>query len=151
MTALARPERDLWWVISGDQDAARYSRRTGWPVNQDALSLYRLRWSLDDIAEFLSEFRAPHQQTADTLVSWTALKDTLEAIRKSLSSRRLVAFDGPIAQGIQRPPLVEVRPTHGEVVVCVLRRDQCLLRALQGGVGVTLLDQFRPREIAEVD
>ena len=29
MTALTRPERDLWWVISGDQDAARYSRRTG--------------------------------------------------------------------------------------------------------------------------
>jgi spectinomycin phosphotransferase len=35
-TALARPERDLWWVISGDQDAARYSRRTGRTVNQDA-------------------------------------------------------------------------------------------------------------------
>ena len=51
MTALARPERDLWWVISGDQDAARYSRRTGWTVNQDALALYRLRWDLDDIAE----------------------------------------------------------------------------------------------------
>jgi len=28
MTALTRPERDLWWVISGDQDAARYSRRS---------------------------------------------------------------------------------------------------------------------------
>ena len=82
MTALARPERDLWWVISGDQDAARYSRRTGWTVNQDALSLYRLRWGLDDIAEFLSEIRGPHQQTADTLVSWTALQDTLEAIAK---------------------------------------------------------------------
>jgi spectinomycin phosphotransferase len=82
MTALARPERDLWWVISDDQDAARYSRRTGWPVSQDALSLYRLRWGLDDIAEFLSEFRGPHQQTADTLVSWTALQDTLQAIAK---------------------------------------------------------------------
>ena len=82
MSALARPERDLWWVISGDQDAARYSRQTGWPVNQDALSLYRLRWGLDDIAEFLSEIRGPHQQTADTLVSWTALQDTLEAIAK---------------------------------------------------------------------
>jgi spectinomycin phosphotransferase len=82
MIGLARPERDLWWVISGDSDAARYSRRTGWTVNQDALSLYRLRWGLDDIAEFLSEIRGPHQQTADTLVSWTALQDTLEAIAK---------------------------------------------------------------------
>jgi len=46
MTALARPERDLWRVISGDQDAARYSRRTGWTVSQDALALYRLGWDL---------------------------------------------------------------------------------------------------------
>jgi spectinomycin phosphotransferase len=80
MIALARPERDLWWVISGDHDAARYSRRTGWAVNQDALALYRLRWGLDDIAEFLSEIRSPHQETADTLVSWTALQETLAAI-----------------------------------------------------------------------
>jgi len=84
MTALARPERDLWWVIAGDQDAARYSRRTGSPVNQDALALYRLRWGLDDIAEFVSEIRGPHQQTADTLVSWTSLQDTLEAIAQGL-------------------------------------------------------------------
>ena len=80
MTALARPERDLWWVISSDQDAAQYTRRTGRPDNQDALALYRLRWGLDDIAEFLSEIRGPHQQTADTLISWTALQETLEAI-----------------------------------------------------------------------
>jgi len=80
MTALARPERDLWWVISGDQDAARYSGRTGWTVSQDALALYRLRWGLDDIAEFLSEIRGPHQRTADTLVSWTGLQEALESI-----------------------------------------------------------------------
>jgi spectinomycin phosphotransferase len=81
-TALARPERDLWWVISGDQDAARYSRRTGRTVNQDALALYRLRWGLDDISEFLSEIRGPHQRTADTLVSWTGLQETLGAIAR---------------------------------------------------------------------
>jgi spectinomycin phosphotransferase len=80
MTALARPERDLWWVISSDRDAAQYTRRTGRPVNQDAMTLYRLRWGLDDIAEFLSEIRGPHEETADTLVSWTALQETLEAI-----------------------------------------------------------------------
>jgi spectinomycin phosphotransferase len=80
MIALARPERDLWWVISGGHDAARYSRRTGWAVNHDALALYRLRWGLDDTSEFLSEIRGPHQETADTLASWTALQETLEAI-----------------------------------------------------------------------
>jgi spectinomycin phosphotransferase len=84
MTALARPERDLWWVISGDQDAARYSWRTGWTVHQDALALYRLRWGLNDIAEFLSEIRGPHQRTADTLVCWTALQETLEAVAEGL-------------------------------------------------------------------
>jgi spectinomycin phosphotransferase len=82
MTALARPERDLWWVISGDQDAARYSSRTGWTVNQDALALYRLRWGLDDTAEFLSEIRGPHQRTADTLLSWTGLQEALETITR---------------------------------------------------------------------
>ena len=82
MIALARPERDLWWVISDDQDAARYSWRTGWTVNQDALALYRLRWGLDDIAEFLSEIRGPHQRTADTLLYWTGLQETLQAITR---------------------------------------------------------------------
>jgi spectinomycin phosphotransferase len=81
-TALARPERDLWWVISDDRSAARYSRRTGRTVSQDALALYRLRWGLNDISEFLSEIRGPHQRTADTLVSWTVLQETLDAITR---------------------------------------------------------------------
>jgi spectinomycin phosphotransferase len=80
MTALARPERDLWWVISADEDAARYSWRTGWTVSQDALALYRIRWGLDDTAEFLADVRGPHQRTADLLVSWTGLQETLAAI-----------------------------------------------------------------------
>jgi spectinomycin phosphotransferase len=80
--ALAQPERDLWWVITDPQDATRYERATGRPVNHDALTLYRLRWALDDIAEFVSEIRRPHQQTADTQVSWTALQQTLESIAK---------------------------------------------------------------------
>jgi spectinomycin phosphotransferase len=82
MTALARPERDLWRVISGDQDAARYSWRTGWMVNQDALALYRLRWDLDDVAGMLPKIRGSHQRTADTLMTWTELQKTLEAITR---------------------------------------------------------------------
>ena len=80
MIALARPERDLWWVITNDHDAARYTQQTGWPVNPDAMEFYRLRWSLDDTAEFLSELRAPHEETADTRVSWTSLQETLESL-----------------------------------------------------------------------
>jgi len=82
VTALARPERDLWRVISGDQDAARYSQRTGRTVSQDALALYRLRWDLDDIAGMLPEIRGSHQQTADTLMTWTELQKSLEAITR---------------------------------------------------------------------
>ena len=82
MTALARPERDLWRVICGGQDAARYSRRTGWTVNQDALALYRLRWDLDDIAGMLPKIRGSHQPTADTLMTWTELQKSLEAITR---------------------------------------------------------------------
>ena len=85
MIALARPERDLWWVISDDQDAARYKRLTERAVNDDALAFYRLRWGLDDIAEFVSEIRRPHEATADTLVSWTALQETLGSIANGLS------------------------------------------------------------------
>ncbi|HXW88596.1 MAG TPA: aminoglycoside phosphotransferase family protein [Streptosporangiaceae bacterium] len=94
MTALARPERDLWWVISGDQDAARYSCRTGWTVNQDALALYQLRWGLQDVAEFLSDIRGPHERTADTLVSWTALQQTLESV-----AERVRLLSGIVAGG----------------------------------------------------
>jgi spectinomycin phosphotransferase len=94
MTALARPERDLWWVIANDQDAARYSRWTDWAVNRDALALYRLRWALDDIAEFLSEIRTPHQETADTLVAWTALQRTLQALPDS-QKRTSIFPNGP--------------------------------------------------------
>jgi spectinomycin phosphotransferase len=84
MTALARPERDLWWVISGEQDAARYSSRTGWTVSQEALELYRLRWSLEDVAEFLAAIRGPHEQTADMLVYWKGLQETLESVAEAL-------------------------------------------------------------------
>jgi spectinomycin phosphotransferase len=80
MTALAHPERDLWWVISDDHDAARYTQRTGRHVDADAMEFYRLRWRLDDIADFLSEIRNPHEETADTLVSWKSLQETLESL-----------------------------------------------------------------------
>jgi spectinomycin phosphotransferase len=85
-TGLAEPERDLWWVITGDEDAARYTGLTGRAVSQDALALYRLRWGLEDIAEFLSEIRGPHQRTADTLVSWTGLVQTLETVADGMKT-----------------------------------------------------------------
>jgi len=68
---LAQPERDLWWILSGTgAQAARYAELTGREVNPAAVSLYRLRWDLDDISAFVAEFRGPHRQDKDTEVAW---------------------------------------------------------------------------------
>lgn len=49
-------------------DHAPRQRRSPRPAvfDRDALLLYRLRWSLDDIASFVSVLRAPHTATNDT-------------------------------------------------------------------------------------
>jgi spectinomycin phosphotransferase len=81
----AVPERDLWSVLAaadgptaGGGDAARrYTEATGHPVDPDALRFYRIRWALDDIAAFTSQFRARHGHTADAEASWQALQETV--------------------------------------------------------------------------
>jgi spectinomycin phosphotransferase len=71
---LARPERDLWWIVSeSSTEAAQYAQLTRREVNEAALSLYRLRWDLDDVAEFLGLFRGPHERSADTETAWRGL------------------------------------------------------------------------------
>jgi len=39
------------------------------------MGLYRLRWSLDDIALFVRDFRAPHEQNEDTELTWEVLTE----------------------------------------------------------------------------
>jgi spectinomycin phosphotransferase len=64
---LASPERDLWLVIEhGTEDASRYEAATGHAVDPTAMTMYRLRWYLDDIASAVHLFRRPHERTADT-------------------------------------------------------------------------------------
>ncbi|GAA0537149.1 aminoglycoside phosphotransferase family protein [Saccharopolyspora thermophila] len=75
---LAVPERDLA-LLSGDPAAlGRYAELTGNDPDPAALALYRLRWSLTDLAEFLEWFRGPHLCTTDTEMAWAGLTDTLE-------------------------------------------------------------------------
>ncbi len=71
---LAVPERDLS-LLGGDLSG--YSELTGHPPNPEALALYRLRWSLDDVCHFAALFRAPHESTPDTDASWGYLTGTL--------------------------------------------------------------------------
>jgi spectinomycin phosphotransferase len=75
--ALAPPERDLWVVTTGaDEAAMRYSDATGRDIDGDALSLYRLAWDLTEIALFTKQLRSAHRRTADTEEAWLSLTTT---------------------------------------------------------------------------
>lgn len=86
---LAVPERDLWLVAGGVDEAGsaggvdglvRYEEATGRKPDSSALALYRLRWALNDVAEFITWLRAPHGPTADARQAWDALTDTVESL-----------------------------------------------------------------------
>jgi len=75
-TVLIGPrERDLWMVLDDDL--------TGWDeyralagagdLDTETLALYRERWALAEICIYVSEFRRPHEETADTQVAWREL------------------------------------------------------------------------------
>jgi spectinomycin phosphotransferase len=70
--ALAAPERDLWMVApEGDDALGRYEAVTGHHVDPATMTLYRLRWYLDDIASAVQLFSSPHELTADAQ-GWSA-------------------------------------------------------------------------------
>ncbi|WP_203985360.1 phosphotransferase [Sphaerisporangium rufum] len=77
---LAVPERDLWLVAETAEDLARYADAAGRVPDAGALEFYRLRWTLDDVAAFLADFRAPHARTRDTEFAWTCLTGTLASL-----------------------------------------------------------------------
>jgi spectinomycin phosphotransferase len=73
--ALAPPERDLWMLVDDDEEAARgYADATGHELDAAALSFFRLRWDLADVASFSDLLRSPHEQTEDTEWAYDALK-----------------------------------------------------------------------------
>ncbi|MEW9553096.1 phosphotransferase enzyme family protein [Nonomuraea sp. NPDC050783] len=77
---LAVPERDLWHLSPTPDDLARYAAATGRRPDRDLLASYRLRWALDDVADFVSWFRASHGDTPDTRQGWAGLKGTVEEL-----------------------------------------------------------------------
>ena len=79
-TALIAPrERDLWMVLDAHGTGGdEYRRCAGWvPLNEDTLSLYRERWALAEICEYVARFRRPHDETDDTRVAWAELGEYL--------------------------------------------------------------------------
>jgi spectinomycin phosphotransferase/16S rRNA (guanine(1405)-N(7))-methyltransferase len=68
---LAPPERDLWTLIEEDHEIAEdYAHRTGTPVDDVVVRMYRLWWDLREIALFAADLRRPHDDTEDTRVAW---------------------------------------------------------------------------------
>lgn len=83
---LAVPERDLWLVARDSDDLARYADATGRTPDPAALELYRLRWSLDDVAEFVDWLRSPHGHTADAEQNWQGLAETVDHLANGVAS-----------------------------------------------------------------
>ena len=76
---LALPERDLWSVADADSpETERYAELTGRRASTAAMCMYRMRWSLDEIALSLSDFRGPHEQNEDTELTWAVLTEETE-------------------------------------------------------------------------
>lgn len=79
---MAPPERDLWLLEPGDGSiTAAYTDRSGTPVLPEMLALYRLSWALTDVALFVAQFRAPHDEDDDAAVAWNGLLHTLDGAR----------------------------------------------------------------------
>lgn len=79
---VAPPERDLWLLEPGDGSvAAAYTARTGRAVLPEMMELYRLAWTLTDVAMFVTQLSNPHERSADTEVAWNALAGTLASWR----------------------------------------------------------------------
>jgi spectinomycin phosphotransferase len=76
--ALARPERDMALIAAaGTRDAERYQQATGRELDPAVITLYRLRWYLDDLASAIRLFRHPHRDTPDTRRGWRGLAPLL--------------------------------------------------------------------------
>jgi spectinomycin phosphotransferase len=65
-TALGPPERDLSLIVADGTDLDRYRQATGRDADPTVITLYRLRWYLDDLASAVKMFRNAHQDTAET-------------------------------------------------------------------------------------
>lgn len=77
---LAVPERDLWLVTDDPDELARYTEATGHRPDPALLTLYRLRWALQDVVEFVDWFAAPHLRGPDTEQAWRDLGAILRGL-----------------------------------------------------------------------
>ncbi len=85
-TALAAPERDLALIIDGlGPSADRYQAATGHEVDFDVITLYQLRWYLDDLASAVRLFRRRHDRNPDTQLWWDGLGPQIDQLQSWLA------------------------------------------------------------------
>jgi spectinomycin phosphotransferase len=78
---LAPPERDLSLIATTPGEGIeRYEWETGREIDWAVITLYRLRWYLDDIASAVRLFRRSHRETPDTRRWWQGLAPRLEQL-----------------------------------------------------------------------
>lgn len=75
---LAPRERDLLFVIDDETATQPYVDAAGVvPVSAAALRLFRMRWDLGEVAIYVAQFHAPHEDDPNTREAWENLGDYL--------------------------------------------------------------------------
>lgn len=82
--ALAPPERDISLIVTGNEGVDRYQQAAGRELDPAVITVYRLRWYLDDLASAIRLFRNPHRDTLDTRRWRDGLAGVLEQLPKWL-------------------------------------------------------------------
>jgi spectinomycin phosphotransferase/16S rRNA (guanine(1405)-N(7))-methyltransferase len=78
---VAQPERDLWSLDPGDGSVlAAYAEATGVRALPEMLELFRVRWAVADIAEFVATLSRPHTGDANDAESWRSLEATVASL-----------------------------------------------------------------------
>jgi spectinomycin phosphotransferase len=78
---LAPPERDVSLIVSATNEGIeRYQQATGIELSPAVITLYRLRWYLDDLASAIRMFRNAHHDTPDTRLWRDGLSGLLDQL-----------------------------------------------------------------------
>ena len=85
--ARGAPERDLWWLDGQPAALEIYERASARTLDPSSMQLYRVRWTLDDIASFVQIFRSPHERNPDTERWWTFAERLTEAAETAAARR----------------------------------------------------------------
>lgn len=80
-TALAPPERDVCLIAAASNEGVdRYQQAASRELDPAVITLYRLRWYLDDLGSAIRMFRNPHPDNADTQRWLRALEPQLRTL-----------------------------------------------------------------------